>query len=92
VAVPVLGIGMPFALTRLRGIAGSLPAPRLPREGEISLDPLQHDLEFGLPTKPDDEVWEFASPPESWKHLAGRAGLALVRERTVIDAYVTLMS
>jgi hypothetical protein len=92
VSVPVLGIGMPFALTKLRGKAGSLPAPRLPREGEISLDPLQHGLDFGLPTKPDDEVWEFSSSSDSWEHLAGRAGLALVRERIVIDAYVTLMN
>lgn len=92
VTVPVLGIGMPFALTRLRGRAGSLPTPRRAAEGKISLDPLQHGLKFRLPTKPDDEVWQFSSSPDSWEHLAGRAGLALVRERTVVDAYVTLMS
>ncbi len=53
---------------------------------------LQHGLKFRLPTKPDDEVWQFSSSPDSWEHLAGRAGLALIRGRTVIDAYVTLMS
>ncbi len=115
VAVPVLRIGMPFALTRLRGRADSLPAQRRvaqnvgelqekrhaepsrrgrPYRGgnEISLDPLHHGLSFRLPPKPDDEVWEFSSSQDSWAHLAGRAGLALVRERTIIDAYITMMN
>jgi hypothetical protein len=92
VAVPVLKIGIPFALTGLRGRADSLPAPRRLAENEISLDPLHHGLSFELPPKPDDEVWEFSSSRDSWEHLAGRAGLALVRERTVIDAYVTMMN
>jgi hypothetical protein len=92
VAIPVLEIGMPFALTTLRGRAGSLPATHPPATGEISLDPLQHGPKFRLPPKPDDEVWQFSSSPDSWEHLAGRAGLALVREGTVIDAYVTMMN
>ena len=92
VAVPVLGIGMPFALTKLRGRAGSPPSPHRPAEGQVSLDPLQHGLKFRLPPKPEDEVWQFSSSSDSWAHLAGRAGLALIRERTVIDAYVTMMS
>lgn len=92
VAVPVLKIRIPFALTKLRGRVDSLPAPRRLAENEISLDPLHHGLLFELPTKPDDEVWEFSSSRDSWEHLAGRAGLALVRERIVIDAYVTMMN
>jgi hypothetical protein len=92
VAVPVLKIGIPFTLTRLRGRADSLPMPRRLAENEISLDPLHHGLSFQLPPKPDDEVWEFSSSQDSWAHLAGRAGLALVRERTVIDAYITMMN
>ncbi|MBS0523756.1 MAG: hypothetical protein JSS04_08980 [Proteobacteria bacterium] len=87
VAVTVLKIGTPLALTELLGRAGSLPA-----EGRFSLNPLQHGLQFRLPPKPDDAVWQFSSSPDSWAHLAGRAGLALVRERTVVDAYVTSMS
>jgi len=39
-----------------------------------------------------DEVWGFSSCQESWKHLAGRGGLALVRHGTVIDALVTIMN
>ena len=87
VAVSVLKIGIPFALTRLRGRADSMPAPRKLAENEISLDPLHHGLAFRLQPKPDDEVWEFSSSRDSWAHLAGSAGLALVREKTVIDAY-----
>jgi hypothetical protein len=92
VAVSVLKIGMPFDLTRLRGRADSLPVPRKLAENEISLDPLHGGHSFRLPPKPDDEIWEFSSSQDSWAHLAGRAGLALVRERTVIDAYVTMMN
>ena len=87
-----LKIGIPFALTELRGRASSLPAPRRLAENEISLDPPHHGELFEFPPKPDDEVWEFSSSRDSWEHLAGRAGLAFVRERTVIDAYVTMMN
>lgn len=40
--------------------------------------------------KPDDELWTFASPPDSWKKLAGSAGVALVRDGKVIGSIVTL--
>jgi hypothetical protein len=92
VAVSVLKIGIPFALTRLRGRADSLPTPRRLAEDEIALDPHHHGLSFRHPPKPNDEVWEFSSSQDSWAHLAGRAGLALVRERTVVDAYITMMN
>jgi len=92
VAVPVLKVGMPFTLTRLRGSIDSLPIPRKLAQNEISLDPLHHGLSFRLPPRPDDEVWEFSTSQDSWQHLAGRAGLALIREKTVIDAYVTMMN
>jgi hypothetical protein len=36
----------------------------------------------------DDEVWVFSSDAESWRHMGGRAGLARVRKRIVIDAFV----
>jgi hypothetical protein len=39
-----------------------------------------------------DELWEFSSPPESWRSLAGRAGVALVRDGEVIDSIVTILS
>jgi hypothetical protein len=39
-----------------------------------------------------DELWTFASPPDSWKHLAGRAGVALVRNGTPVRIIVTMMN
>lgn len=39
-----------------------------------------------------DELWEFSSPEESWNALAGRAGIALVRNGKIIDAIITKMS
>ena len=37
-----------------------------------------------------DEFREFMSPPKSWEKLAGRFGVALVRDGRVIDLLVTL--
>ena len=42
--------------------------------------------------KPGDEIWTFASPPESWKHLAGRSGFALVRNGVAIMTIVIMMN
>jgi len=39
-----------------------------------------------------DELWEFRSPVESWEHLAGRAGIALVRQGEIINFIVTMMN
>ena len=39
-----------------------------------------------------DEIWGFCSPSDSWQHLAGRAGYALVRDGEVIDCVVTMMN
>jgi hypothetical protein len=39
-----------------------------------------------------DELWQFSSPAESWQHLAGRAGIALVRQGKVVASIVTLMN
>ncbi len=43
-------------------------------------------------TKFSDEIFEFSSSPESWNRLAGRAGVALVRDGIVIDIVVTVMN
>jgi hypothetical protein len=42
--------------------------------------------------QPGDELWTFFSPADSWKHLAGRAGIALVRDGNPIEALVTVMN
>jgi hypothetical protein len=41
---------------------------------------------------PGDELRKFSSPAESWEHLAGRAGVALVRDGVPIKIIVTLMN
>jgi len=41
---------------------------------------------------PGDEVWEFSSPVESWRNLAGRAGIAIVRDQKVVDCLVTMLN
>jgi hypothetical protein len=52
-------------------------------------DPSQEFLDL---MAPGDELWEFMSPPETWAHLAGRAGIALVRDGEIIDSFLTLMN
>lgn len=42
--------------------------------------------------RPGDKVWTFASLPDSREHLAGRAGIALVRDGVPIRTIVTLMN
>jgi hypothetical protein len=42
--------------------------------------------------QPGDELWTFSSPAESWKYLAGRAGVALVRDGKPIKVVITLMN
>ncbi len=42
--------------------------------------------------QPGDEIWTFSSPGESWAALAGRAGIAIVRQGRVIGAIVTMQN
>ena len=42
--------------------------------------------------RPGDELWEFNSPEDTWKHLAGRAGFAVVRDGNLIASLVTMMN
>lgn len=42
--------------------------------------------------QPGDELWSWASDQESWNKLAGRAGMALVRDGEVIDTFLTDVS
>lgn len=41
---------------------------------------------------PGDEIWTFASSPESWRDLAGRAGVALVRNGVPVKVLITAMN
>lgn len=42
--------------------------------------------------QPGDTLMRFVSSAESWRHLAGRAGIALLRDGEVIDSFVILMN
>lgn len=42
--------------------------------------------------QPGDELWTFSSSAESWQNLAGRAGIALVRDKKVIATIVTRLN
>jgi hypothetical protein len=42
--------------------------------------------------KPGDELWTFSSPPASWQGLAGRAGIALVRNGAPIKILTGAMN
>jgi hypothetical protein len=39
-----------------------------------------------------DELWYFCSPPQTWRDLAGRAGLAVLRDGNVVHTMVVLMN
>ena len=93
VAAAVLKIGIPITLVRMLGRADSLSLrPHRAKKKQESFDPLRYGFSFQVTPRPDDEIWEFSSSPESWEHLAGRAGAALVRDGTVIDACVTALN
>jgi hypothetical protein len=53
-------------------------------------NPKWEELKSSL--RPGDEFWRFKSPPDSWRRLAGRAGIALVRNRTIVHAIVTMLN
>lgn len=39
-----------------------------------------------------DELWEFSSPARYWRRLAGRGGVALVRDGKIVVSVVTIMN
>ena len=93
VAMSVLRLGIPMTLVRMRGRADSLsPRPHRAKKNQKFFDPLRYGFSFQVTPRPDDEIWEFSSSLESWQYLAGRAGAALVRDGTVIDACVTALN
>ena len=49
-----------------------------------------NSLKAGL--EPGDEVWSFMSPADTWKHLAGRAGYAIVRDGNPVDGMITMLN
>ena len=39
-----------------------------------------------------DELWTYCSPAETWEHLCGRAGYAVVRDGEIVDDILTEMN
>ena len=48
--------------------------------------------DFKAAILPGDELWTFSSPADSWQHLAGRAGIALVRNGVPAQTFVAVMN
>ena len=42
--------------------------------------------------QPGDQLWTFMSPQKSWEALAGRSGIALVRDGAPIEVIVGAMN
>ena len=49
-------------------------------------------LAFKKKIQDGDEIWKFSSPPETWEHLRGRAGICIVRDNKIVAHIVTLMN
>jgi hypothetical protein len=49
-------------------------------------------LEMKQQIQSGDELWQFTTPPKTWEHLYGRAGIALVRQGRIINSIVTVMN
>lgn len=41
---------------------------------------------------PDDEFWAYCTPKWTWQALAGRAGIALVRDNKVVAKIITMLN
>jgi hypothetical protein len=88
VAIPAIGFGGPIDLTKSLGSVDSSQM-LVDEHGRKSSS---SGLPFRSALQADDQIWQFSSSQDSWAHLAGRGGLALVREGVLIDTYVTVMS
>lgn len=61
--------------------------------GGLLLSPKRREVaRIKLRMRPEDELWIYESPPETWKHLSGRRGIALVREHKPIENFVLVMN
>jgi hypothetical protein len=56
-------------------------------------DPWYDDWqEFKAQLKPGDELWNWSSPPESWRMMGGRAGVAIVRNGEIVAVHLIHMN
>lgn len=47
---------------------------------------------FNNRVAPGDEIWSFSTNSQSWENLAGRSGIAVVRDGTIVFDWVTIMN
>jgi hypothetical protein len=47
---------------------------------------------FKAKMQPGDKIVDFSTSDESWEHLAGRAGYAIMRGDEVIEEFVAIMN
>jgi hypothetical protein len=47
---------------------------------------------FKKQVQPGDRIVMFSSPRDHWANLAGREGIALVRDNTIVAEIITLMN
>ena len=48
--------------------------------------------QFKAAMRPGDELYRFSTSSDSWAHLAGRAGIALVRNGEIAKTIITMMN
>jgi hypothetical protein len=75
------------------------PNPNQQRRASDPIPPPQSDGPHALAIRklaegmlPGDELWEYGSSDESWEHLQGQMGFAIVRAGKVIDYDLHLMN
>jgi hypothetical protein len=49
-------------------------------------------VQFKSGLREGDELREFSSSADSWRHLAGRAGICIVRKGRIVDSIVTRLN
>jgi hypothetical protein len=67
---------------------------RIRETGEMRVFGYMNDRweRFKAAMLPGDELYRFSTSPESWEHLAGRSGIALVRNGEIVGKLVTRMN
>jgi hypothetical protein len=81
---------------RERKSVASVPKPDIPKEwlrGQLTdEEAAERQWEFRGLMQEGDEIWKYCSPPQSWERLAGRAGIALVRNGEIVASRLTMLN
>jgi hypothetical protein len=88
--VLILGMAVLFILACMN-MAGQIPAEWIKERVQVVTVKGEIHPTFGR-LKVGDEIWHFSSPPASWEHLCGRAGIVLVRKGRIIRSKVLMLN